>query len=810
MVHITPDEVARIERLAAERVPELKQKAVAALRTWELKRSAANASTTSEQQRLYDAKLHAWQRARNEVSCAATAAAMEAQAASAAARAADLDAVSAAAAVLHAQEAAAAAAAAAAPAPAKQHPDLAPGTTEPPTSLPATATWAQLKEFGINRHRESDIPGAVAAWERCRSMDPAELTVNLNLSLAYAKLGRFEEAVAAASAALATSPGHVKALHRRAAAYTELGQLQLAWDDLSALPTSYKLDGSVAFLMQDVADRISAGAIAERGLMSARAPPAVHADTAAAAAAAAPSLPVTRRKILMQVEESSEEDEAVETSQESARSQPAVDSTDPAQTTSTSSGSSSESPSSPTPLSPQHQQQQQQRSSCQQHQQAGAESPPAAVSSAATADPTPAPSAPAASEPTSCDASPSQAAPEPSCASTSEPASEAESPPSPTQSAATAEPEQVPCAAAVSESDAAAAAAKGRFEDALLAYRACVIADPTDSRAFCNMAFAHMKLHQFQQAREDCEAALALDPAYIKARQRLAQALRGLGEWAAAREELQAVQFALPTPDPAIMLELAELEEVILKLSSSEESPEGSTSAEVAFERHRIVIEETESVESDDGSPPPPCESHADSAGATAAEAAGASGSSGGGESSPAAGESSPAAAGPAGEATSRTEEEGSSTPTRASPSVKASAAAARAKAPTVINVPPPAKNAVEFDNAVKFLSAHPQQLQQYVRSLDPKLYKAVFKHALSAMALNGILAVALMEVRLDPLAAANMLIKLPTIERFSMIASMALKGEKKEQAVQLVDALAALGGQYTAVAATARKALKL
>lgn len=305
------------------------------------------------------------------------------------------------------------------------------------------------------------------------------------------------------------------------------------------------------------------------------------------------------------------------------------------------------------------------------------------------------------------------------------------------------------------------------------------------------------------QAREACDAALIVDPSYIKARQRLGTALRGLGDFIGAREELQAVQFSLTHPDPILTLELAELEEAIQKLGSAGEEAEGSPPPEVVFERKRIVIEETDSGESDDGMG----DASADSASAASA----------GGEAASAESPGTDIAATvlvPA-ESSAVTHEIGAS-----AADVDATTAAAPAFArkpvkatspPTRPNVPAAPKTIMEFENAVKRLTPFPELLVQYVRSLEMKSYSKVFKQSLSVTGLQALLTVANLEVRKDPGFPAAMLAELPKVERFAMIVPMAMKKEGlKDMVREVVDALAVAGGQYTAGLAAARKHFKL
>lgn len=482
VIHITPSEVARIEKGSFDHLPFLKQAAIIALQKWDLKCSAANAASTAEQQRVYQQELHVWQRRRNDVSCAATAAAAQAQAAEDAALAADNAAAAAAVAVIHSRQAAESAIAAPDCPSSIQQQDPSPAMTH--SSPPDNATYAQLKQFGAARYADSDVSGAVAAWERCLALTPTDIPINLNLSLAYCSLGQFQAAVETATTALAGEPNNPKALYRRAEAYSQLGQLVLARADLSALPTSYKLQGSVALLIQDVTDRLSAIALAEIELQQASptAPatpaqgrgdscPASRSSTAAPVGSLtglstqqAKPVPI-RRRIAVEVEESSSEEDA---EQEVLPPQPDSQSrsTAAAATSSSQSEASSAAPSPP-------------------------QSPPQQPAAAT-------PLMEAASCPVMAEAEPAAA----------EPAAPAESESHPEPAVAAAVPESQPEAAAtatvVSSGEDLREQGNGlykqqRYEEAVVAYNVCIQADPQDTRAYCNMALAHIKLQQFQQ-----------------------------------------------------------------------------------------------------------------------------------------------------------------------------------------------------------------------------------------------------------------------------------------------------------------------
>ena len=67
-----------------------------------------------------------------------------------------------------------------------------------------------------------------------------------------------------------------------------------------------------------------------------------------------------------------------------------------------------------------------------------------------------------------------------------------------------------------------------RFEEALHLYSSAIALSPGDYRLFCNRALCYLKLGQPQNALDDCQQCLSLEPNYSKALQRKAWALQEL------------------------------------------------------------------------------------------------------------------------------------------------------------------------------------------------------------------------------------------------------------------------------------------
>ncbi|KAG2489564.1 hypothetical protein HYH03_012015 [Edaphochlamys debaryana] len=79
----------------------------------------------------------------------------------------------------------------------------------------------------------------------------------------------------------------------------------------------------------------------------------------------------------------------------------------------------------------------------------------------------------------------------------------------------------------------------GEYDSAYECYSRSLEMQPT-CLAYANRAMALLKLSRWQEAADDCTAALALDPAYVKALQRRAAAHRSLGQAEAAARDWEA------------------------------------------------------------------------------------------------------------------------------------------------------------------------------------------------------------------------------------------------------------------------------
>ena len=85
-----------------------------------------------------------------------------------------------------------------------------------------------------------------------------------------------------------------------------------------------------------------------------------------------------------------------------------------------------------------------------------------------------------------------------------------------------------------------------RYEEAVALYTEALRRAPRAAALYANRALALLKLRAHAEVEEDCSAALALDPAHVKARLRRAQARQALGAYDGALEDLEAALEAEP------------------------------------------------------------------------------------------------------------------------------------------------------------------------------------------------------------------------------------------------------------------------
>lgn len=86
---------------------------------------------------------------------------------------------------------------------------------------------------------------------------------------------------------------------------------------------------------------------------------------------------------------------------------------------------------------------------------------------------------------------------------------------------------------------------RGKWQEAVNAYGESLTIDPsnkiTNAKILGNRALARSKIEQYDEAKEDCDAALKLDPTYIKARKTRAKITGEQGDWEQAVKDLKSL-----------------------------------------------------------------------------------------------------------------------------------------------------------------------------------------------------------------------------------------------------------------------------
>ncbi|XP_059194522.1 sperm-associated antigen 1 [Centropristis striata] len=127
---------------------------------------------------------------------------------------------------------------------------------------------------------------------------------------------------------------------------------------------------------------------------------------------------------------------------------------------------------------------------------------------------------------------------------------------------------------------------KGQYQDALGKYTECLKLKPEECTIYTNRALCYLKLERFAEAKQDCDAALKVEPTNKKAFYRRALANKGLKDYLACSSDLQEVL----QQDPNVQEAEKELEEVTVLLRQSL----ANTNASPAKPRKTVPITEVE------------------------------------------------------------------------------------------------------------------------------------------------------------------------------------------------------------------------
>ncbi|KAM8735287.1 sperm-associated antigen 1 [Acanthopagrus schlegelii] len=136
---------------------------------------------------------------------------------------------------------------------------------------------------------------------------------------------------------------------------------------------------------------------------------------------------------------------------------------------------------------------------------------------------------------------------------------------------------------------------KGQYQDALGKYTECLKIKPDECAIYTNRALCYLKLERFTEAKQDCDAALKMEPTNKKAFYRRALANKGLKDYLACSTDLQEVL----QQDPNVQEAEKELEEVTVLLRQS------LANAKASPAKNRKTVPITE-VEGDEETPAVP------------------------------------------------------------------------------------------------------------------------------------------------------------------------------------------------------------
>ncbi|XP_041104662.1 sperm-associated antigen 1 [Polyodon spathula] len=114
---------------------------------------------------------------------------------------------------------------------------------------------------------------------------------------------------------------------------------------------------------------------------------------------------------------------------------------------------------------------------------------------------------------------------------------------------------------------------KGQYKDALGKYTECLKLKSSECAIYTNRALCNLKLNQFEEAKQDCDSALQLEPFNMKAFYRRAMAHKGLKNYAYCMDDLKEVLRLDPNVTEAEK-ELQEAAELLSKQSVAPDSQE--------------------------------------------------------------------------------------------------------------------------------------------------------------------------------------------------------------------------------------------
>jgi len=250
--------------------------------------------------------------------------------------------------------------------------------------------------------------------------------------------------------------------------------------------------------------------------------------------------------------------------------------------------------------------------------------------------------------------------------------------------------------------------AAARYEDAIGMYTDALGHAPRNAVLYANRALSLLKLHAHAEAEEDCDAALLLDPGFVKALLRRAQARHALEQFDAALDDLELALEKEPKNHGARQL-MAECRR--LKAAAAPKPPVRMVTVQIETLPRDPDNDDDPFVKALVPEPPPASSTDAPPAAAAASAAAG-------------------------GGASSDTAE--------------IAAAPAPPKAPTVATLPKAAtptadsfgvpSTLADMERAYRSLRGQPAEFANLIRRIEPDTMRTLFKSSLPAEVFSAIL----------------------------------------------------------------------
>ena len=313
-----------------------------------------------------------------------------------------------------------------------------------------------------------------------------------------------------------------------------------------------------------------------------------------------------------------------------------------------------------------------------------------------------------------------------------------------------------------------------RYEEATERYTSALDLTPRSAVLYANRALALLKLGAAAEAEEDCNASLMIEPAYVKARMRRAQARRSLFNYDGALEDIEAALEAEPR-NAAARKQMQECRQLRgQKLAAAKAPATVQRTLEITQLAHDAANDANAFVAVVAPSAAAPAAQHS---AAAAAVPTGSIASDGSAAAAPAAGAS-------------------AASPVGASAAAAAAAARAAASSPGAATFGIPG-SAADVERAWRSLRRQPAEWAAYARGLEPALVSSLFRHNLPSELLSAFIAAADAAADTDAAGAAHALAVLRALSgagRFSILTMCMDKADAKGAASAFAKLEAARG----------------